>query len=63
VLAFHSLNVTPLTFPEYPALQATGNMAQIFQAVKPMLQLTLLHLEKIQLIELQESKNTPMSQQ
>jgi hypothetical protein len=38
-------------------------MAQIFQPAKPIMQLTELHLEEIQLIELQENKNTPSSVQ
>jgi hypothetical protein len=38
-------------------------MAQIFLAAKPIMQLTQLHLDKIQPIELQESKNTTISKQ
>jgi hypothetical protein len=38
-------------------------MAQIFQPAKPIMQLTELHLDEIQLIELQENKNTPSSVQ
>jgi len=38
-------------------------MAVAFQAVQPIMQSTELHLDEIQLIELEESKNASMSKQ